>query len=169
MNKHPPEDNPASDLRYISSLPPRLRTSEDSALRSELELELERVQSAPLNDKDAPPVHEPHTGHIDPPPDGGLTAWLTVIGSAFSILCVLGLVTGAGQLQAYYLKHQLSNYSTSTVAWIASTQITLTFGGAVISGALFDAYSARPLVVASTIGQVGSLVALACESAHRQS
>lgn len=162
MNNHPPEDDPASDLRYISALPPRLRTSEDSALRSELELELERVQSVPRDEKNAaPPPHQPHAGHIDSPPDGGLAAWLTVIGSAFSILCVLGLVTGAGQLQAYYLKHQLKEYSTSTVAWIASTQITLTFGGAVISGALFDAYSARPLVMASTIGQVGSLVALA--------
>lgn len=49
------------------------------------------------------------------------------------------------------------------IRWIASTQITLTFGGAVISGALFDAYSARPLVLASTLGQVGSLVALACK------
>lgn len=116
MNNNPPEEDPASDLAYISSLPPRLRTSEDSALRSELELELERVRSVP-NDKDIPAAtHEPHAGHIDPPPDGGLTAWLTVIGSAFSILCVLGLVTGAGQLQAYYLAHQLSDYSTSTVA-----------------------------------------------------
>lgn len=118
MHNNPPEEvHAASDLAYISSLPPRLRTSEDSALRSELEFELERVRSV-ADDKHAPleTPHEPHPGHIDPPPDGGLAAWLTVIGSAFSILCVLGLVTGAGQLQAYYLAHQLSDYSTSTVA-----------------------------------------------------
>lgn len=47
--------------------------------------------------------------------------------------------------------------------WLASVQITLTFGLSVISGALFDAYSARPLVVLSAVGQFGSLVAIACE------
>lgn len=169
MHNHDPlpsETEVASDLAYIDSLPPRLRTSEDSTLRSEFAFELQRIRSnrsttshrdktipedvaygeneksstvepespaasagmstavggsndsepeAKENDAVVPP-HPPHPGHVDPPPDGGLAAWLTVIGSAFSILCVLGLVTGAGQLQAFYLKHQLSIYSTSTVA-----------------------------------------------------
>lgn len=47
--------------------------------------------------------------------------------------------------------------------WLASVQITITFGLAVISGAMFDAYTARPLVIISALGQFGSLVAIACE------
>jgi hypothetical protein len=156
-----PEHEPASDLRYIRSISPRLRTSEDSQLAAEL---AEEVARASVDEKHTPiPPPEPQQPHIGPPPDGGLRAWLVVVGSAFSIFCVLGLVTGAGQFQAYYLTHQLAGYTQSKVAWLASIQITLTFGGAVISGALFDAYSAQPLVIVSTLGQFGSLVAVACK------
>lgn len=155
-----PEHEPASDLRYIRSISPRLRTSEDSQLAAEL---AEEVARASVDEKHTVQPPEPQQPHIGPPPDGGLRAWLVVVGSAFSIFCVLGLVTGAGQFQAYYLAHQLAGYTQSTVAWLASIQITLTFGGAVVSGALFDAYSAQPLVVVSTLGQFGSLVAVACQ------
>ncbi|CAK9780552.1 MFS general substrate transporter [Cutaneotrichosporon oleaginosum] len=157
-----PETPADSDLQYIRSLSPRLRTSEDSALAEVLE------HPAAHPPEPAEPAEKTNSESVDaapsllgPPPDGGLRAWLVVIGSAFAIFCVLGLVTGAGQFQAYYLAHQLKGYSPSTVAWLASIQITLTFGGAVVSGALFDAYSAQPLVMLSTLGQFGSLVALA--------
>lgn len=53
---------------------------------------------------------------VGPPPDGGLRAWLVVVGSAFSMFCVNGFVTGTGQFQSYYLAHQLKSYSTADVA-----------------------------------------------------
>ncbi|BEI98685.1 hypothetical protein CcaverHIS631_0309840 [Cutaneotrichosporon cavernicola] len=180
------DSDPAADLAYIRSISPRLRTSEDSALAVELAEEVSESQATsegkeqePFEGREEPEEggkEQPEeggkehatAGHIGPPPDGGMRAWLVVIGSAFSIFCVLGLVTGAGQFQAYYLAHQLKGYSTAKVAWLASIQITLTFGGAVISGALFDAYSAQPLVMLSTLGQFGSLVAVAFSRTYYQ-
>lgn len=127
----PPHHPPEEDLAYIQHLPPRLRTSVDSELADEY-VEAVRVasrpdtckedasaspQSAEVGAEDAPPtVPLVRVQSVGPPPDGGLRAWLVVIGSAFSILCVLGLVTGAGQFQQYYLAHQLRDYSTSEVA-----------------------------------------------------
>lgn len=131
----PHEHEPAEDLAYIRSISPRLRTSIDSALADEF-AEAVRVSSRQsqshsqsVADKDHPHQGDRH-GHplervasIGPPPDGGLRAWLVVIGSAFSIFCVLGLVTGAGQFQAYYLDHQLAGYQQSKVACVPTPHL----------------------------------------------
>jgi MFS family permease len=70
-------------------------------------------------------------------------------------------VTSFGQLQAYYLTHQLAAYSKSDVAWIGSTQSTLTFLGSIAAGRYFDAHGPRALVVAGTALSIGALVGLA--------
>ncbi|KAK4686394.1 hypothetical protein P7C73_g3739, partial [Tremellales sp. Uapishka_1] len=53
---------------------------------------------------------------IGPPPEGGKDAWLCVTAAFFILFCVFGFVTSFGQLQTYYLAHQLKGYSRSTVA-----------------------------------------------------
>lgn len=53
---------------------------------------------------------------IGPPPDGGLEAWLVILSAALVTLCLFGFVTGFGQMQSYYLSHQLKGYPKSTVA-----------------------------------------------------
>lgn len=69
-------------------------------------------------------------------------------------------MTSFGQLQAFYLEHQLSAYSKSTVAWIGSTQSTLTFIGSIFAGRFFDTHGPRPLVIAGTVLSIGALVGL---------
>lgn len=73
-------------------------------------------------------------GDVGPPPEGGLEAWSVVAGAFFVLFCVFGFgewhqletdqkrkqelipATSFGQLQIYYLDHQLAGYSKSDVA-----------------------------------------------------
>lgn len=47
------------------------------------------------------------------------------------------------------------------MAWIGSTQSTLTFIGSILAGRFFDSHGPRPLVIAGTILSVSALVGLA--------
>jgi hypothetical protein len=76
-----------------------------------------------------------------PPPDGGLQAWLVVLGGFCLVFASFGWINctyysqkfvrgrtqantppGIGVFQDYYQTHQLSAYSPSTVAWIPATE-----------------------------------------------
>ncbi|WOO84279.1 MFS transporter asaE [Vanrija pseudolonga] len=98
---------------------------------------------------------------IGPPPDGGLEAWLVILSAALVTLCLFGFVTGFGQMQSYYLSHQLKGYPKSTVAWISTIQGALVFTPAIIWGRIFDAYGARPLVVSGSVLSVLALIGIA--------
>jgi hypothetical protein len=87
----------------------------------------------------------PTTGLAAPvpnlPPDGGLQAWLVVLGGFCMVFTSFGWIncmyypqgfvctrtqintpTGIGVFQDFYQNHELSNYSPSTVAWIPATE-----------------------------------------------
>lgn len=53
--------------------------------------------------------------------------------------------------QDYYLTHQLSDYSSSAIAWIGSVQVFLQYGGGLLGGPLFDRYGAKVSVSASPL------------------
>ncbi|KAF7335660.1 MFS general substrate transporter [Mycena venus] len=103
-------------------------------------------------------------------PDGGLRAWLIVLGAFFSVYSSFGYVNSWGEspfdmtvadafphsklvlqvFQTYYELHLLKGNSSSTIAWIGSVQIALTFGIAVVMGRLFDnGWFALPAACAS--------------------
>ncbi|KAF8182231.1 MFS general substrate transporter [Mycena galopus ATCC 62051] len=73
-------------------------------------------------------------------PDGGLRAWLIVLGVRISTTV----------FQTYYQLDLLKDSSSSTISWIGSVQIALTFGVAVWMGRLFDnGWFALPAACAS--------------------
>ncbi|KAJ7080079.1 major facilitator superfamily domain-containing protein [Mycena crocata] len=83
-------------------------------------------------------------------PDGGLRAWLIVLGAFFSTFSTFGYVNSWGVFQTYYQLHLLKDSSSSTISWIGSVQIALTFGIAVLMGRLFDnGWFALPAACAS--------------------
>ncbi len=55
-------------------------------------------------------------------PDGGLRAWLTVLGSAAFLFCC-GQLTAFGVFETWYSEHQLQSVSPSTISWIGSIQL----------------------------------------------
>lgn len=94
-------------------------------------------------------------------PEGGLQAWLVVVGSWMALFGSLGLLNSIGTFQAYISKHQLSGYSDGTVGWIFGVYACLTFFCGAQIGPIFDAKGPRFLVLGGSILIIASLVALA--------
>ncbi|KAJ3981089.1 major facilitator superfamily domain-containing protein [Lentinula detonsa] len=71
-------------------------------------------------------------------PDGGLRAWLIVLGTFFSAFASFGYVNAWGVFQTYYEQTMLKGYSPSAIAWIGSVQCALVLFPALVCGRLFD-------------------------------
>lgn len=67
-----------------------------------------------------------------PVPDGGMTAWLTVLGCFLAFFASFGFVTGFGVFQAYY-EAVLPTYSSDDISWIGSFQLWCITGMAIPS------------------------------------
>ena len=94
-------------------------------------------------------------------PEGGLRAWLVVIGAFSGMTASFGLLNSAGTFQAYLSTHQLVHESPSAVGWIFSLEAFLTFFCGVQIGPIFDAYGPRWLVFAGSVCLLGGLIGAA--------
>ncbi|KAG8745514.1 hypothetical protein FRC10_007861 [Ceratobasidium sp. 414] len=72
-------------------------------------------------------------------PDGGVTAWATVVGAWLVLFCTFGYANAFGVYEDYYTRVYMTNKSSSDIAWIGSTQLCLQFIMGLVSGKLFDA------------------------------
>lgn len=93
-------------------------------------------------------------------PEGGMQAWLVVLGSWFALFSSLGLMNTIAVFQAYVLKNQLSDHSQGTVGWIFSIYTFLAFFCGVYIGPVFDKYGPRWLVIAGLIFTIGGLISM---------
>ncbi|KAL8923077.1 MAG: hypothetical protein Q9172_003287 [Xanthocarpia lactea] len=91
-------------------------------------------------------------------PEGGLRAWLVVLGSFSGMLASFGLMNTVGTFQAYLSTHQLVNESPSAVGWIFGIYIFLAFGCGLQIGPIFDRKGPRWLVVGGTVCLVVSMI-----------
>lgn len=80
-------------------------------------------------------------------PDGGLQAWLQVVGSWVCLVATWGLVNTYGVFQTYYETTLLTNSSSSSISWIGSLQGCLLMLVGVIAGPLYDAGYFRHLLI----------------------
>ncbi|KAF4471361.1 monocarboxylate transporter [Fusarium albosuccineum] len=95
-----------------------------------------------------------------PPPDGGVTAWLQVLGSFLINLNNFGLANSFGVFQTYYETVLLRQHSSSSISWIGTFQVSLILIVGVISGPLFDKGYFYPILIASSIMLVFALMML---------
>src|SRR5699024_10358552 len=51
-------------------------------------------------------------------PEGGLDAWLVVLGSFLGLFASLGLLNTIGSFQAYLQTNQLKEYSSGSISWV---------------------------------------------------
>ncbi|KAI0780472.1 MFS general substrate transporter [Trametes elegans] len=88
----------------------------------------------------------------DPHPDGGLRAWLVILGCAAATCATFGLVNAWGVFQAYYQETLLKGTNPSTIAWIGSIQYALIFLPGLVVGRIFDmGWTKVPLGAASAV------------------
>ena len=97
----------------------------------------------------------------DPYPEGGLRAWLVVLGSFSGMTASFGILNSAGTFQAYLSSNQLAHEPPSAVGWIFSLNVFLTFFCGVQIGPVFDAYGPRWLVFAGTVCLAGGMMGVA--------
>ena len=94
-------------------------------------------------------------------PEGGLRAWLVILGSFSGMTASFGILNSAGTFQAYLSTHQLIDESPSAIGWIFSLYAFLTFFCGVQIGPVFDAYGPRWLVFAGTVCLFGGMMGVA--------
>jgi hypothetical protein len=72
-------------------------------------------------------------------PNGGLTAWLQVVGAFVLFFNTWGIINTFGSYQAYYTSGFLSSSNPSAIAWIGSIQAFLLLIVGMVSGPIYDA------------------------------
>lgn len=80
-------------------------------------------------------------------PDGGLDAWLQVLGSWVVLVDTWSLVNTFGVFQTYYENEMLPEVSASAISWVGSLQGALLMMVGSISGPLYDAGYFRHLLL----------------------
>ncbi|KAI4863963.1 MFS general substrate transporter [Hypoxylon rubiginosum] len=105
------------------------------------------------SEKNAAPA-PPRTGGPPPPPNGGLVAWLHVLGGFMLFFNTWGILNAFGVFQTYYESGALFERSSSDISWIGSIQSFMVLIGGVFAGPIYDRGYLRHLLVAGSFGIV---------------
>ncbi|KAM6483641.1 putative translation releasing factor RF-1 [Trichoderma sp. SZMC 28011] len=88
----------------------------------------------------------------EPPPDGGLRAWLQIVAGHLVVFNTWGYIISFGIFQPYYM--EMLNLPASAVSWIGSIQTCLLFLIGTFSGRAFDAGYTRTFLIIGFAMQV---------------
>ncbi|RYO75004.1 hypothetical protein DL766_008177 [Monosporascus sp. MC13-8B] len=91
-------------------------------------------------------------------PEGGLQAWLVVLGAWCALLAALGLMNSIGTFQTYVATNQLSAYEEGTVGWIFSLYSALAFFCGIYIGPLFDRFGPKWLIFPGSVCVVAAVM-----------
>lgn len=125
----------------------------------------ERQQQQLDDSSDATAVDEGGGGVA---PDGGMEAWLVVLGAWCASFCSYGWINSVGIFQQYYAQGPLKQYSASQISWIPALQIFfMSFMGPPI-GVLFDRYGPERLLIVGSILHVFGLMMASISTKYYQ-
>ncbi len=79
-------------------------------------------------------------------PEGGLEAWLVVLGAFCAMLSLFGLINSAAVFESYFASHQLADRTASEIGWIFSLYLFIVFFVGIQVGPVFDRFGSRVLV-----------------------
>ncbi|KAF2006774.1 MFS monocarboxylate transporter-like protein [Amniculicola lignicola CBS 123094] len=99
-------------------------------------------------------------------PEGGLAAWLVVLGSFFGTIVAFGMMNTVGIFHQYISEHQLKDYNESTIGWIFSLYVFLAFFCGIQIGPIFDQKGPRLLLIAGSILISASMLLLGLCTAY---
>lgn len=80
-------------------------------------------------------------------PDGGLKAWLVILGVWCCSFCSYGWMNSIGIFQEYYQTTLLNTYSASAISWIPSLQVFLMTALGPFIGIIYDRHGPRMLLL----------------------
>jgi hypothetical protein len=108
------------------------------------------------------------TRSLGPPPDGGLRAWLAVLGGHLVVMNTWGIIGSFGVFQTYYAT-ALAPLPPSTISWIGSVQIFLLFVLGGLTGHATDhGYFIHLYVLGSALQLLGIFAASAASGTFWQ-
>ncbi|KAH8723922.1 major facilitator superfamily domain-containing protein [Phaeosphaeriaceae sp. PMI808] len=107
------------------------------------------------NEPELPPTSPWHPSQY---PDGGRDAYLCLLGAFCCLFCSFGWINCLGIFQNHYQSNQLRDYPSSTIAWIASTEIFVMFFPGLIVGWVNDSYGPKYLLIFGTFFHVFGLM-----------
>lgn len=112
-----------------------------------------------------PPSSSNQAAISEPPPNGGLVAWLHVLGCFMLFFNTWGILNTFGVFQTYYESGQLFVKSSSDISWIGSIQSYMVMTVGIFSGPLYDKGYLRTLLLLGTFGVVfGHMMLSICKS-----
>lgn len=86
-------------------------------------------------------------GGIPPPPNGGLVAWLHVVGGFCLFFNSWGILNTFGVYQTYYETGALFRESSSTISWIGAIQAYMVLSVGFLTGPIYDRGYFRALLL----------------------
>jgi MFS family permease len=107
----------------------------------------ETPAAAPAAKPSGPPGAPPG---MAPPPNGGLVAWLQVLGSWMLFFNTWGILNTFGVYQTYYESGALFHTTSSNISWVGSIQAFLVLMVGSVSGPIYDRGHFRYLLIAGT-------------------
>ncbi|KAK5092732.1 hypothetical protein LTR70_005272 [Exophiala xenobiotica] len=93
-------------------------------------------------------------GGLPPPPNGGLTAWLHVLGGFSLFFNTWGILNTFGIYQTYYESGALFTESSSNISWIGAIQAYSVLLVGFLSGPIYDRGYFRSLLAIGSFGVV---------------
>ncbi|KAI0887626.1 MFS general substrate transporter [Annulohypoxylon maeteangense] len=142
---HQPEHQqpPASDSEDVT-------ISNSSFVATSEKVDVENANASPA----APAAPEPPRTGPPPPPNGGLVAWLHVLGGFMLFFNTWGILNAFGVFQTYYEGGAMFERSSSDISWIGSIQSFMVLLGGVFAGPIYDRGYLRHLLILGSFGIV---------------
>lgn len=94
-------------------------------------------------------------------PEGGLKAWIVVFGCFLGLVACFGLLNTTGVIENYLQNHQLIDENSSSIGWVFSLFLFITFASCIFSGTYFDRNGFRDPMIFGSVLLVGGLFATA--------
>jgi MFS family permease len=104
--------------------------------------------------EDEAPANEANNNVNAPPPNGGLQAWLHVLGSFVLFFNTWGILNAFGVFQTYYESGALFSKTSSDISWIGAIQSYVVMSSGIISGPIYDRGYLRTLLLVGSFGIV---------------
>ncbi|KAL1851184.1 hypothetical protein Plec18170_006508 [Paecilomyces lecythidis] len=143
-------------LQHTSDFGHRLNPSQDEAFGSQPTLagvEATGHNASPAEQIEPEVLEKPAAGP-GPVPNGGLVAWLHVLGGFILFFNTWGILNAFGVFQTYYESGALFHKTSSDISWIGSIQSYMLLTVSFFSGPIYDRGYLRSLLVVGSFGIV---------------